>query len=74
MVVMIKSDSHFGPVEEEGGRQLYGEDLSTLSLALAHGETCRGSPVNHEAVMDLGKPLIFVAIFLLWGPLSCRPF
>jgi hypothetical protein len=36
-----------------------------LSLALAHGETCRGSLVYHEAVMDLGKPLILVVILLL---------
>jgi hypothetical protein len=65
MVVMVKSDSRFGLVEEEGGRQMYREDLSTLSLALAHRETRRGSLVNYEAVMDLGKPLIFVVIFLL---------
>jgi hypothetical protein len=65
MVVTVKSDSHFRPVQEEGGRQLYGEDLSMLSLTLAHGETRRGSLVNHEAVMDLGKPLIFIVIFLL---------
>jgi hypothetical protein len=65
MVVMIKSDSRSRPVEEKGGRQLYGEDLSTLLLALACRETRQGSPVNHEAVMDLGKPLVFVVIFLL---------
>jgi hypothetical protein len=47
------------------GHQLYGEDLSTLSLALARRETPRGSPVYHEAVMDLGKPLVLVIIFLL---------
>jgi hypothetical protein len=65
MVITIEGDSRFGPVEEEGGRQLHGEDLLTLSLPLARGVMCRGSPVNHEAVMDFGKPLIFVVIFLL---------
>jgi hypothetical protein len=39
MVVMVESDSRSGPVKEEGGHHLYGEDLSTLSLALARRET-----------------------------------
>jgi hypothetical protein len=65
MVVMVESDGHLGQVEEEGGRQLYGEDLSMLSLALARGETRRGSPVYHEAIMDLGKPLVLVVILVL---------
>jgi hypothetical protein len=65
MAITVEGDSRFRPVEEEEGRQLYGEDLSTLSLALARRETRRGSPVNYEAVMDLGKPLVFVVIFLL---------
>jgi hypothetical protein len=65
MVVMIESDGRLGPVEEEGGCQLYGEDLSTVSLALARGETHRRSLVYHEAVMDLGKPLVLVIILLL---------
>jgi hypothetical protein len=39
MVITVESDGHLGLVEEERGRQLYGEDLSTLSLALVRGET-----------------------------------
>jgi hypothetical protein len=35
VVFTIKSDGHLGPIKEEGGRQLHGEDLSTLPLALA---------------------------------------
>jgi hypothetical protein len=65
MVVTIESDGRLGPIEEEGGCQLYGEDLLMLLLALARRETRRGSPVYHEVVMDLGKPLILVVILLL---------
>jgi hypothetical protein len=36
-----------------------------LPLALARGETRRGSPVYHEAAMDLRKPLVHVVILLL---------
>jgi hypothetical protein len=35
MVITVKSDGHVGPVKEEWGRQVYGENLSTLPLALA---------------------------------------
>jgi hypothetical protein len=65
MVITVESDGHLELVEEERGRQLYEEDLSTLSLVLVRRETHRGSPVYHEAVMDLGKPLILVVILLL---------
>jgi hypothetical protein len=44
MVITIEGDSRFGLVEEEGGRQLHGEDLLTLSLPLARGVTRQGSP------------------------------
>jgi hypothetical protein len=36
-----------------------------LPLTLARRETRRGSPVYHEAVLDLEKPLILVVILLL---------
>jgi hypothetical protein len=65
MVVTVESDGHLGPVEEEGGRKLYGEDLSMLLLMLEHGDTRPGSPVYHKAVMDLRKPLVLVVILLL---------
>jgi hypothetical protein len=65
MVITIECDGRFGLVDEKEGRQLYGEDLSTLSLVLARRETCRGSPVYHEAVMYLGKLLVLIIIFLL---------
>jgi hypothetical protein len=64
MVVTVESDGRSRPVEEEEGRQLYREDLSRLSLALAHREMRRGSPVYHEAVMNLGKPLVLVVVLL----------
>jgi hypothetical protein len=38
MVTTVERDARFGPVKEEGGRELYEEDLLTLSLALAHRE------------------------------------
>jgi hypothetical protein len=65
MVITVKSDGHLGPVKEEGGCQLHGENLSTLPLALACRETRRGSPVYHEAVMDLEKPPVLIVILLL---------
>jgi hypothetical protein len=65
MVATVESDGHLGPVEEEGGHKLYEEDLLTLPLALACGETRRGFSVYHKAVMDLGKPLVLVVILLL---------
>jgi hypothetical protein len=34
VVVTVKSDGHLGPVNEEGGCELHGEDLSTFLLAL----------------------------------------
>jgi hypothetical protein len=40
MVTTVERNGRFGPVEEQGGHKLYGEDLLTLSLALARGETC----------------------------------
>jgi hypothetical protein len=64
MVITVESDGHLGPVKEEGGCQLHGENLSMLPLTLAHRQTHRGSPVYHEAVMDLGKPLVLVIILL----------
>jgi hypothetical protein len=36
-----------------------------LVLALAPREAHRGSSIDHKAVMDLGKPLILVAVLLL---------
>jgi hypothetical protein len=68
MVTTVESDGRLGPVEEEGGHELYREDLSMLALVLAHREARRGSPVDHKAVMDLGKPLILVVV-LLFGVL-----
>jgi hypothetical protein len=47
---------------------VHGENLSTLPLALARQETRQGSLVYHEAVMDLGKPLILV-VTLFFGVL-----
>jgi hypothetical protein len=44
---------------------LHGEDLSMLALALACGEAHRGSPIDHKAVVDLGKPLVLVTVLLL---------
>jgi hypothetical protein len=52
--------------EEKGGHELYREDLSTLAHALAHREARRGSPIDHKAIVDLGKLLILVVILLLW--------
>jgi hypothetical protein len=34
VVIMVESDGHLRPVEEEGGCKLYGEDLSTFPFAL----------------------------------------
>jgi hypothetical protein len=65
MVTTIERDGHFGLVKEKGGHELHGEDLLTLVLALAHGEARRGSPIDHKAVMNLGKPLVLVAVLLL---------
>jgi hypothetical protein len=60
VVITIKSDGHLGPVKEEGGCGLHGEDLSTFLLALACREACRGSSIYHEAVVDFGEPLVLV--------------
>jgi hypothetical protein len=65
MVSTVERDGCFGPVEEEGGCELHGEDLSTLVLLLARVEARRGSLVDHKAVVDLGKPLILVSILFL---------
>jgi hypothetical protein len=32
--ITVESDGHLGPVKEEGGCELHGEDLSTFPLAL----------------------------------------
>jgi hypothetical protein len=34
VVITVKSDGHLGPVKEERGCELHGEDLSTFPLAL----------------------------------------
>jgi hypothetical protein len=34
VVITVKSDGHLGPVKEEGGCELHGEDLSTFPFAL----------------------------------------
>jgi hypothetical protein len=34
VVITVKSDGHLGPIKEEGGRELYGENLSTFPFAL----------------------------------------
>jgi hypothetical protein len=34
VVVTVESDGHLGPIKEEGGCELHGEDLSTFPLAL----------------------------------------
>jgi hypothetical protein len=68
VIIMVESDGNLRPVKEVGGRRLHGEDLSPFSLALARRETCRGPSIDHEAVVDLGEPLILVVtlgIFLL---------
>jgi hypothetical protein len=62
---MVEHDGGLGPVEEEGGYELHGEDLSMLALSLACGEVCQGSPIDQKAVMDLEKPLILVVFLLL---------
>jgi hypothetical protein len=36
VIIIVESDGHLGPVKEEGGCRLHGEDLSTFSLTLAH--------------------------------------
>jgi hypothetical protein len=68
VIITVESDGHLGPVKEEGGCRLHGEDLSTFSFALARREARRGSFVYHEAVVDLGESLVLVislGIFLL---------
>jgi hypothetical protein len=68
VVITVESDGHLGPVKEEGGCGLHEEDLLMFPLALACREARRGSFVYHEAVVDLGEPLILVVshgIFLL---------
>jgi hypothetical protein len=65
MVSTVEHDGCFGPVEEEGGCELHGEDLLTLALLLARAEARRGSLVDHKTVVDLGKPLVLVAILFL---------
>jgi hypothetical protein len=68
VIVTVESDGNLRPDKEEGGHRLHGEDLSAFSLALARREACRGPFVDHEAVVDLGEPLILVVtlgIFLL---------
>jgi predicted ABC-class ATPase len=60
VVITVKSDGHLRPIKEEGGHELHGEDLSTFLLKLPCQEARRGSSVYHEAVMNLGKPLILV--------------
>jgi hypothetical protein len=34
VVITVESDGHLGPVKEEGGCELHGEDFSTFSFAL----------------------------------------
>jgi hypothetical protein len=34
VVITVESDGHLGPVKEEGGCELHGEDLSMFPLAL----------------------------------------
>jgi hypothetical protein len=68
VVITVESDGHLEPVKEEGGCRLHGEDLSTFSLTLLCQETRRGSFVYHDAVMNLGEPLVLavsLGIFLL---------
>jgi hypothetical protein len=68
VIITVESDGHLGPVKEEGGCRLHGEDLSTFSFALARREARRGSSVCHEAVVDLGESLVLtisLGIFLL---------
>jgi hypothetical protein len=60
VIITVESDGNLRPVKEEGGRRLHGEDLSAFSLALVRREACRGPSVDHEAVVDLGEPLILV--------------
>jgi hypothetical protein len=38
MVITVEHDGGLRPVKEERGRELYEEDLSTLTLSLARGE------------------------------------
>jgi hypothetical protein len=68
VIITVESDGHLRPVKEEGGCRLHEENLSTFLLALAHREAHRGSSICHEAVVDLGEPLVLVVslgIFLL---------
>jgi hypothetical protein len=65
LVTSVKSDGHLGPVKEEGGCKLYGEDLSMLALLLAHREARQGPPIDQEAIVDLGKPLVLGVVRLL---------
>jgi hypothetical protein len=60
VVITVKSDGHLILVKEDGGCRLHQEDLSTFSLTLACREARRGSSVYHEAVVDLGEPLVLV--------------
>jgi hypothetical protein len=34
VVITVESDGHLGPVKEEGGHELHGEDLSSFPFAL----------------------------------------
>jgi hypothetical protein len=65
VVITIERDGSLGPVKEEGSRELYGEDLSTLVLSLARGKAHRGSPIDHKVIVDLGKPLVLVTVLFL---------
>jgi hypothetical protein len=60
VVITVEGDGHLGPIKEDGGRELYGEDLSMFPLVLSCGEARRGSSVYHETVMNLEKPLVLV--------------
>jgi hypothetical protein len=68
VIITVESDGHLGPVKEERGCRLHGEDLSTFSFVLARREARRGSSVYHEAVVDLEESFILavsLGIFLL---------
>jgi hypothetical protein len=60
VIVMVKRDGHFGPIEEIRGGRLRHVDLSTFALSLSRRELCRTTIEDHEAVLHLREPVILV--------------
>jgi hypothetical protein len=60
VILTIERDGLFGPIEEIWGGGLRSIDLSAFALSLSRRELCRMIAEDHEAVLHLREPAIFV--------------